>query len=170
MQTCSAPATRKGGRGRFRVFLAAVGCVPADPAAAFAGGRVNRVRPDGVSLTSLTTGTRAGYDPLSWSRSQWPRCNPVAEVSAKRVGYAAIALGVLAALVAVLADPLGIGSREGIGLHQSALLAMGVIVAVGGGLLTRGSVSAKRVGYAVFALGALAVLLAVDISIRAAMN
>ena len=92
------------------------------------------------------------------------------EVSAKRVGYGVIALGALAVLLAVLADRLGIGSQEGIGLHQSVLLAAGVIVAVGGGLLTRGSVSARRVGYAAIALGALAILLAVDLSTRTAIH
>jgi len=56
----------------------------------------------------------------------------VAEVSAKRVGYAAIAFGVLAVLVAVLADPLGIGGNEGFGWKQGALLAVGVVVALGG--------------------------------------
>jgi hypothetical protein len=56
----------------------------------------------------------------------------VAEVSAKRVGYAAIAFGALAVLVAVLADPLGIGGNEGFGWKQGALLAVGVLVALGG--------------------------------------
>jgi hypothetical protein len=46
----------------------------------------------------------------------------VAEVSAKRVGYAAIAFGSLALLVAVLADPLGFGGHEGFGWKQGALL------------------------------------------------
>ncbi len=86
----------------------------------------------------------------------------MAEASVKRgVGSAAIALGVLVALLAVLADPLGVGTREGIGLHQSALLAMGILIAVGGGLLAHGSVSAKRVGYGAIALGVLAALVAV---------
>ena len=56
----------------------------------------------------------------------------MAEVSAKRVGYAAIAFGALAVLVALLADPLGIGGGEGFGWKQGLLLSVGVNVAVGG--------------------------------------
>jgi hypothetical protein len=56
----------------------------------------------------------------------------VAEVNAKRVGYATIALGVLAVLVALLADPLGIGGDEGFGWKQAALFGGGeVLVAFG---------------------------------------
>jgi hypothetical protein len=62
----------------------------------------------------------------------------VAEVSVKRVGYALIAFGVLAALVAVLADPLGIGGNEGIGWKQGFLLSLGVSVALGGVGVMRG--------------------------------
>jgi hypothetical protein len=62
----------------------------------------------------------------------------VAEVSAKLVGYAAIAFGVLAVLVAVLADPLGIGGREGFGWKQGLLLSLGVSVALGGVGVMRG--------------------------------
>jgi hypothetical protein len=80
----------------------------------------------------LQTGTRTPYGPPSWSRFATPTMNPVAEVSAKRVGYAAIALGVLAVLVAVLADLLGIGGHGGFGWKQGALLAVGVLVALGG--------------------------------------
>ena len=47
-------------------------------------------------------------------------------MSAKRWGYAAIAFGALAVLVAVLADPLGIGGGEGFGWKQGFLLSMGV--------------------------------------------
>lgn len=48
------------------------------------------------------------------------------------MGYAAIAFGVLAALVAVLADPLGIGGNPAIGWKQGLLLSVGVSVALGG--------------------------------------
>jgi hypothetical protein len=48
------------------------------------------------------------------------------------VGYAAIAFGALAVLVAVLADPLGIGGGEGFGWKQGLLLSVGVNLAVGG--------------------------------------
>jgi len=53
-------------------------------------------------------------------------------LSAKRVGYALIAFGVLAALVAFVADPLGIGGNQGIGWKQGLLLSVGVSVALGG--------------------------------------
>jgi hypothetical protein len=65
----------------------------------------------------------------------------VAEVSAKRVGYALIAFGVLAALVAVFADPLGIGMAGGtetIGWKQGTLASTGVSVALGGVAIIRG--------------------------------
>jgi hypothetical protein len=53
-------------------------------------------------------------------------------LNSKRVGYAAIAFGVLVALVAVLADPLGIGGDPAIGWKQGFLLSVGVSVALGG--------------------------------------
>jgi len=56
----------------------------------------------------------------------------MAEVSAKRWAYAAIAFGALAVLVAVLADPLGIGGEAGFGWKQGFLLSLGVSVALGG--------------------------------------
>jgi hypothetical protein len=59
-------------------------------------------------------------------------------VSAKRWGYAAIAFGVLAVLVAVLADPLGIGGEQGFGWKQGFLLSLGVSVALGGVGVMRG--------------------------------
>lgn len=61
-----------------------------------------------------------------------------AEVSTKRVGYALIAFGVVVALVAVLADPLGIGGNEGIGWKQGFLLSLGVSVGLGGVGVMRG--------------------------------
>ena len=59
-------------------------------------------------------------------------------MSAKRLGYAAIAFGVLAVLVAVLADPLRIGGNEGYGWKQGFLLSLGVSVALGGVGVMRG--------------------------------
>ncbi|MBX7432845.1 hypothetical protein JDV09_12115 [Mycobacterium sp. Y57] len=53
-------------------------------------------------------------------------------MNTKSVGYAAIAVGVLAVLVAVLADPLGVGGYEGFGWKQGVLLGVGVLVALGG--------------------------------------
>jgi hypothetical protein len=65
----------------------------------------------------------------------------VAEVSAKRWGYAAIAFGALAVLVAVLADPLGIGEDEsGFGWKQGFPVSVGVSVALGGVGVIRGLV------------------------------
>ncbi len=54
------------------------------------------------------------------------------------MGYALIAFGVVAALVAVLADPLGIGGNEGLGWKQGFLLSVGVSVALGGVGVMRG--------------------------------
>ena len=54
------------------------------------------------------------------------------------MGYALIAFGALAALVAVLADPLGIGGEEGFGWKQGFLLSVGVNVAIGGVGVMRG--------------------------------
>ena len=94
--------------------------------------------PMGIS-DRLPTGTRTVYDPPLWKPIRdGQRRNPVAEVSAKRVGYAAIAFGVLVALVAVLAEPLGIGGGGGIGWKQGFLLSLGVSVALGGVGVMRG--------------------------------
>jgi predicted phage tail protein len=63
----------------------------------------------------------------------------VAEVSAKLWGYAAIAFGALAMLVAVLADTLAIGGYEsGFGWKQGFLLSLGVSLALGGVGILRG--------------------------------
>ncbi len=59
----------------------------------------------------------------------------------KRRPLRLIAFGALAALVAVLADPLGIGmggGTESIGWKQGTLLSLGVSVAVGGVGIMRG--------------------------------
>jgi len=62
----------------------------------------------------------------------------MAELSAKRAGYVLIAFGVLAALVALLADPLGIGGEEGFGWKQGFLLSVGINIAIGGVCVMRG--------------------------------
>jgi hypothetical protein len=54
------------------------------------------------------------------------------------LNYAAIAFGVLAMLVAILADPLGIGGNEGFGWKQGFPLSVGVSVALGGVGVMRG--------------------------------
>lgn len=63
---------------------------------------------------------------------------PVAEVRTKFWGYAAIALGVLALLIAVLADPLGIGGNDGFGWKQGFVASSGLSIALGGVGLMRG--------------------------------
>ena len=59
-------------------------------------------------------------------------------MSAKRVGYTLIAFGVLAVLVAVLVDPLGIGGGDLFGWKQGTLASTGVSVALGGVGIMRG--------------------------------
>jgi hypothetical protein len=63
---------------------------------------------------------------------------PVTEMRVNRVGYVLIAFGVLVALVAVLADPLGIGGEPGFGWKQAFLLSVGVSVGLGGVGVMRG--------------------------------
>jgi hypothetical protein len=54
-------------------------------------------------------------------------------VERKLMGALGVVLGVIAILVALLADTLGIGSQEGtFGWKQVVLLAVGVALAVGG--------------------------------------
>jgi hypothetical protein len=52
-------------------------------------------------------------------------------VERKTIAYAVIAVGVLMALLALLADALGIGA-EGFGWRRGALLAAGALVVVAG--------------------------------------
>jgi hypothetical protein len=50
-----------------------------------------------------------------------------------QIGWLVVAAGVLAGLVAVLADPLGIGGTEGyFGWKQGILLGIGVVLVIGG--------------------------------------
>jgi hypothetical protein len=54
-------------------------------------------------------------------------------VERRQIGALAMAVGALAVLVAVLADPLGIGGQEDkFGWKQIVLLAGGVVLALGG--------------------------------------
>jgi hypothetical protein len=56
----------------------------------------------------------------------------------RQMGALVIAVGVLAILVAVLADPLGIGGKEDtFGWKQITLLVVGVVVALGGLVVIR---------------------------------
>lgn len=54
----------------------------------------------------------------------------------KSLGYGLVGVGVLLALVALLADVLGLGNDDGFGSQQGVLLAIGIVVAAAGGYLT----------------------------------
>jgi uncharacterized RDD family membrane protein YckC len=67
-------------------------------------------------------------------------------VSARQAGLLLLVVGVMAVLLAALANPLGIGS-SGFGWHQVLLLVVGVVVAIVGVVLAlRGPGSAARPG------------------------
>ena len=53
-----------------------------------------------------------------------------------------VVVGVVAALIAALANPLGIG-HAGFGRKQGVLLAIGIVLIVGGGVLTLRSPSGR---------------------------
>jgi hypothetical protein len=55
-------------------------------------------------------------------------------MSARQTGFLVLVVGVAAALLAVLANPLGIG-HSGFGWHQVVLLVVGLVLAVVGALL-----------------------------------
>ncbi len=59
----------------------------------------------------------------------------------KNIGYLLVALGVIAALVALFADQLGLGNKDGFGLQQTGLLVVGLVVAAVGGFLSTRSPS-----------------------------
>jgi len=61
------------------------------------------------------------------------------ELRRKPIGTTALIVGVLAVLLAVLADELGIGGEPGFAWKQGILLAVGVIVAVVGLVLVTGA-------------------------------
>jgi hypothetical protein len=52
-------------------------------------------------------------------------------VSARQIGVLLIVAGLAAALLAALANPLGIG-HSGFGWHQALLLVVGIVLAVAG--------------------------------------
>jgi hypothetical protein len=65
----------------------------------------------------------------------------------RQIGALVIAVGVLAILVAVLADPLGIGGKEDtFGWKQIVLLAVGVVVALGGLVVIRRPAGGESAG------------------------
>jgi hypothetical protein len=46
-----------------------------------------------------------------------------------------VLVGVVAALIAALADPLGIGGSSGFGWSQGVLLAIGILLIIAGGVM-----------------------------------
>ncbi len=57
-------------------------------------------------------------------------------MNTKTIGYVALAVGVAAALVGVLADTLGLGNDDGFGPQQTGLLIAGLVVAAVGAYLS----------------------------------
>ena len=55
-------------------------------------------------------------------------------MSARQTGLLLVIVGVAAALLAALANPLGIG-RTGFGWHQALLLVVGIVVALVGAVV-----------------------------------
>ena len=57
-------------------------------------------------------------------------------MTSRQIGIAAVLVGVVAALVAALADPLGIGhTGSGFGWKQSVLLGVGILLIIAGGVV-----------------------------------
>lgn len=52
--------------------------------------------------------------------------------STERNGFVAVGTGVIVILIAILADPIGIGGSTGFGWKQIALLALGAVVSIVG--------------------------------------
>ena len=55
-------------------------------------------------------------------------------MSNRQIGIVVAVVGALAALLALLANPLGIG-HAGFGWKQGVLLAIGIILIIGGGIM-----------------------------------
>jgi hypothetical protein len=64
-----------------------------------------------------------------------------ATVSRRQIGIVIVLVGIVAALFAALADPLGIGEEGGFGWKQLVLLAIGIILIIGGITVLRSPVS-----------------------------
>jgi hypothetical protein len=62
-------------------------------------------------------------------------------MSSRQIGMVVVVVGVVAALIAALADPLGIGGEEGFGWKQGVLLAIGIILIIGGIAALRSPIS-----------------------------
>lgn len=54
-----------------------------------------------------------------------------------------VLVGVVAALIAALADPLGIGGSSGFGWSQGVLLAIGILLIIAGGVMVLRSPSGE---------------------------
>jgi hypothetical protein len=65
----------------------------------------------------------------------------VATVSRRQLGIVLVLVGVVAALIAALADPLGIGEEGGFGWKQGVLLVIGIILIIGGITALRSPIS-----------------------------
>ena len=57
-------------------------------------------------------------------------------MSRRQIGMVVVLVGLVAALIAVLADPLGIGGDEDtFGWKQGVLLAIGIVLIIAGGFM-----------------------------------
>ena len=50
----------------------------------------------------------------------------------ERNGFVAVGMGVVVILIALLADPIGIGGHDGFGWKQVVLLVLGIVVSIVG--------------------------------------
>jgi hypothetical protein len=67
-------------------------------------------------------------------------------MSRRPLGIVIALVGSVAVLIAVLADPLGIGSVGGFGWKQGVLLAIGIVLAIAGVVMVFRSPSAPESG------------------------
>jgi hypothetical protein len=56
-------------------------------------------------------------------------------MSRRQIGMLVVLVGVVAALIAALADPLGVGEESGFGWKQGVLLAVGILLIIAGGVI-----------------------------------
>jgi predicted MFS family arabinose efflux permease len=54
-------------------------------------------------------------------------------MSRRQIGIVVVLVGVVAALIAALADPLGIGGSDAFGWKQGVLLSIGILLIIAGG-------------------------------------
>ncbi len=82
----------------------------------------------------LTTGCDWCLSPEFMSLIEARRDSLHAAMSRKQTGMVVVLVGIVAALIAALANPLGIG-HAGFGWKQGVLLAIGVLLIIGGGVM-----------------------------------